>query len=399
MSGRLHVLCLDIEGGMGGSSRSLYESLAYMDRDAVEPEVWCRLNGPVVERYRDLGIACRVVPGLPKMNSLERLSRNFHGYAVWLKDFFAWSERRELAEAIAHRFDLVHFNHEALFLLAAWLRRRHRKPQTMHVRTMLLSNAIGRGQAKIMAGTQDRLVFITENEREQFQSLAGRSSEGTVIYNIASPAQADVCPHPSIPQDTRLKLAVLSNYAHMRGIDRVVEIAEVLAARGRRDVLFVVAGNMKLPRSLPDQLGEVGRAGGTLGDYAKARGVDDMILFLGHVAKPETVLVACDALIKPTRYNNPWGRDILEGMSHGKPILTVGEYNRFVENGVTGFLHGTYDAKVVADDILRLDQDRDYSRAMGTRAASRVAELCNGADRASDLLNVWRDAVGGLEAR
>ncbi|NJM84390.1 MAG: glycosyltransferase family 4 protein, partial [Tabrizicola sp.] len=83
-----------------------------------------------------------------------------------------------------------------------------------------------------------------------------------------------------------------------------------------------------------------------------------MFLFLGHVAEPETVLAACDVVVKPTREENPWGRDILEGLGAGKPVISIGRYDTFVETDATGFLMPDYDAGKLADVLLRLDADR-----------------------------------------
>jgi glycosyltransferase involved in cell wall biosynthesis len=388
----LRVLCLDIEGGFGGSSRSLYESLRHMDRAAVAAEVWCRREGPIKPRYAELGIACRIAPGMPRMNTLPRASRNLLGYARVVREMLRQREfRASLLEAVRGRFDLVHFNHEGLFLLAAWLRRRHGKAQTMHVRTMIPRNTFGRWQGRRIAAACDTLVFITENERENFAALAGAAC-GPVIYNIADPP-ADVEPHPAIPRDARLKIAVLSNYAWIRGIDRVVEVAEALAERGRRDFLFVMAGDMALRGNLPGPLGRIARANGSLADFAAERRVSDMFLFLGHVATPESVLVGCDVVAKPTREQNPWGRDILEGLAAGKPVISIGGYDRFVETGATGFLLPRYEAMTFAEILLRLDADRALGAKLGAAARARVAQLCDGPARARDLAMVWQNAV------
>ena len=392
----LRVLCLDIEGGFGGSSRSLYESLRFMDRSKIAPEVWCRRDGPIRARYQALGIPCRIVSGMPTMNSLQRTSRNIYGYSGLFRKLLAWrQERDELANALQQRFDLVHFNHEGLFCLADWLRSRHNKAQVTHVRTMILDNFFGRWQSRRLIAANDRLVFITENERDNVERLGLRAANGTVIYNIAEPPPTTMAVNPMVPDDGRLKVAVLSNYAFIRGVDRIVEIAEGLAARGRRDFLFVVAGNMKLTGSLPDELGDIARARGTLADFAAARGVADMMLFLGHVAEPETVLTACDVLLKPTRDNNPWGRDILEALAAGKPVISVGRYSHFVETEKTGFLLEHYSADAVVEILLRLDAGRDLGLRLGANAARRVAELCDGTARARDLLAVWQEAIAG----
>lgn len=399
MAEPLRVLCLDIEGGFGGSSRSLHESLSHMDRARVRPEVWCRRDGPVRARYEALGVTCRVVPGMPRFSPVIRLSRNLADLAAFMRDFLAWRpQRAELLRAIRDNFDLVHFNHENLFLLARWLRARHAKPQTIHVRTEMYENAFGRWQCRILPEAADRLVFITENERARVEALRGAPvTNGAVIYNIASPAST-VAPHPAIPRDGRLKVAMISNFSLIRGSDRVVDIAAELAARGRRDILFVMAGDMKVREEIGGEFGRIVRAGGTLADHAAARGVDGMILFLGHVPEPETVLAGCDVLLKPTRENNPWGRDILEAMAAGKPVISVGSYDRFVETGQTGFLLRDYDTRETADILVSLDADRDLGRMLGEAARLRVARLCDGPVRAAELLRVWQDAAAARKA-
>jgi len=41
MTAPLRVLCLDIEGGFSGFSRSLYESVRDRDKTQAAVEVWC----------------------------------------------------------------------------------------------------------------------------------------------------------------------------------------------------------------------------------------------------------------------------------------------------------------------------------------------------------------------
>lgn len=80
-SARRRVLCLDIEGGYGGSSRSLYQSLSHLPDGAVQAEVWCRRAGPVQVLYAGDGIPCTVKPGMPHVSALPRFTRNLHAFA------------------------------------------------------------------------------------------------------------------------------------------------------------------------------------------------------------------------------------------------------------------------------------------------------------------------------
>lgn len=386
----MRVLCLDIEGGYGGSSRSLFESIQHMDKDDLEVEVWCRRKGPIQDRYVQAGIPCRVTPDMPHVSSLPRLSRNLYAYGRY---FLHWSRskrfRAELAEAANERFDVVHFNHSGLFLLASWLRRRTDRPLVMHIRTHLPPTLFSRWQHRLIARRTDQRIFISENERDRTSALAGFPVEGKVIYNIVTPNDG-AAPHPAVPRDSRFKVASLSNYAWVRGVDRLIDVARALAAQGRRDVLFVVAGRMNLPRSLPGDLGRIGAGGGTLEDYATLRGVGDMFAFLGHVDAPEQVLAAADLVLRPSRGNNPWGREVLEALAAGKPVLSIGAYDRFVEDGVTGRLFPDFDADETARAIVELMDDPARVKGMAKAASERIAALCDGPSRAADLLSEWR---------
>ena len=71
---KLSVLCLDVEGGHGGSSRSLFELVNFLND--VNIEVWCKRGGVIEDKYRDIGIVCKVNELMPVINSMPRLSRN-----------------------------------------------------------------------------------------------------------------------------------------------------------------------------------------------------------------------------------------------------------------------------------------------------------------------------------
>jgi glycosyltransferase involved in cell wall biosynthesis len=387
------VLCLDGEGGFGGSSRSLFESLAHMDRVSFEPAVWCARQGPIAARYRALGVPCVVEPLMPRFTALPRLSRNLYGL---LNVALAYRAARpfldRLAKAAAEA-DVVHLNHEGLFLLARWLRRRCKTPIVMHVRTNLVDSPIARWQARIVGRCADRLVFITENERGSFVSLGGDASRGHIILNIARAPDETATPHPAVPQDGRFIVAALANFALVRGTDRLLDIAAELKQRGRHDIRLVVAGDMRMRGRLPRDLKAADPTATSLDQLAKARGLDDVMVFLGHVAEPERVLAAAHALIRPSRGNDPWGRDVLEALAAGKPVIATGGYDRFVENGTTGVLLPEYSAGAAADAIIRLADDRALAAGLGAVGRARVLSLCDGKARAADLLAVWRDAA------
>jgi len=388
----LRVLCLDIEGGHGGSSRSLYFSLKNIDRTRIAPTVWCRRSGSIHERYAALGIPTQVESELPQISALARPSRN-----VWqLGQHFGQFRRasrgtlERLVEA-ARAHDLVHFNHEGFASLAYWLRRKSSTPSTMHIRTNLEPTVFARLQMRLISNAVDRVVFITRNEKATFQSLGGKS-QGKIIHNIVEPTR-DVEPCANVSGNGRFVVASLSNASWQRGTDRLLDVAMELKGRGRSDILFAIAGDMKLTGSWRGPLSRVAARGGSLEDAAREMGLREMFVFLGHVSEPERVLASADLLIKPTRDGNPWGRDIIEAMAAGVPVVSFGSDATFVESGVTGILRQDFRAGWVADDIIGLADHPVELQDMGQRAKDRVFRLCNGPDRARELVTFWQQTA------
>lgn len=394
MSEPLRVLCLDIEGGYGGSSRSLYYSLKHIDRTRIVPTVWCRRDGPIRAMYAALGVPVEVVPGLPKASALRDLGPNLVQSAQHTIEF--WRARNGTLDRLtsaAHEHDLIHFNHEGFAALAAWLRRATHRPATMHIRTQVAPTAFSRLQMKMINRAVDAVVFITPNEEATFRSLGG-AAPGKVIFNIVEGAP-DAGPHPGVPRDGRLRVASLSNAALVRGTDRLLDLARALAEMGRRDIVFVMAGDMTLKGSWPGDLAAVATCGGTLEDAAQEMGLSSYFVFLGHVPDPERVLAASDLLIKPTRDANPWGRDIIEAMAAGKPVVSLGTDTTFVETAATGILMQQFEPEAMAAALAGLADDRPRLATLGRNAAERVGRLCSGPDRAHDLADLWCSVASG----
>ncbi|MDP7604971.1 MAG: hypothetical protein QF546_14155, partial [Alphaproteobacteria bacterium] len=51
-----------------------------------------------------------------------------------------------------------------------------------------------------------------------------------------------------------------------------------------------------------------------------------------------------------------------------------------------------FDGPSVVEGILRLADDRELCRRLGDAGRERIATLCNGPERAAQLLEVWQQA-------
>ena len=376
---KLNLLCIDIEGGHGGSSRSLYYALQNINSNDLNIEVICRLDSWIQNAYKNKNIKCTIERSIPRYTVLQKINRNIIQIIIffictWPKSYFF---RKKLQKKIK-KFDIIHLNHISLFFIAKWIKKHNPNIKiTMHIRTLPYKNIFSRLQAKIAIKYCDKFIFITENELMHMKELANKEIiNGEIIYNpIIFPTES-LENYYKIPQDKRLKINVLSHFSYMRGIDRIVNIMENIPNKYKKDILFIVAGDMKIKEKLPKSIDKNLRLAKSLKDYIKEKQLDQYFIFLGRIDFPEKLLPHIDLLIKPTRENNPWGRDILEAMSHKKPVVSVGKYNRFVETNVTGLLQKEFNSKLVADWLSSFVADKKMLYKFGENAKSRINKFC-----------------------
>ena len=389
------ILYLDVEGGWGGSSRSLYYLVEALDRERYEPVVLLRKPGPVESRYEALGVTCHVIPEMASFRPADR--KNAVAFAIFLLRLRYYLRLiRRIAPIVArHKIALIHVNHESMASTGALLARHFGLPWIGHVRTLLTPGLFARRVHRMMAQRAAFIIFITEPNRAHFRALAGRAFDAArtdVIHNIIPLAETEPDPLPALSEPPeRFRVLSLTNFAPSRGVDRIIDVAAELQARGEAHFAFYLCGHASQTSVL------TGRADPyyeNLVARVRRLGLDDMVFFTGHITEPERALAASDSLIKLTRQANPWGRDIIEAMAAGVPVLTLGTFEDFIENRVNGFIDAEFDAARMADHLGELAASEAMRRAMRSASRDKAKRLFNGPDRARDVAAVYRRVIG-----
>lgn len=389
------ILCIDIEGGHGGSSRSLYYAIEAMDKNNLEIVVVSRLKSWIKEAYQSVGIKNIVEPNIPRFTVLKKSRSNllqlmlFFLY-IWPKSYFF---RRRLIKKIS-KYHLIHLNHASLFILAKWIKKHIPDIKiTMHIRTMPYKNIFSKIQANSIINNCNSLVFITENELNHMQNLVNNKKiTGKIIFNPVKISSNKYTNYYKVPTDKRIKIAVLSNYSFMRGIDRVVDIMNEIPKSMKKNILFIVAGDMNIKDRIPNDKFNLKKVK-SLQEYISINNLDHYFLFLGSINFPEKLLPYIDLLIKPTRENNPWGRDILEAMAFGKPVISIGKYKKFVETDITGLLIEKYEPKIISNWIIDIINNKNKLDYLKKQSFNRVNAYCNSEIIAKEMKDYWSNCI------
>ena len=389
------ILYLDLEGGWGGSSRSMFYLIEHLDRGRYRPFAVTRRDGPISERYDEIGVPHMTLPEIPSFRPAERKNALAYLIYLWgcrkLNDVMVRLQKIKARENIR----LVHVNHESLALVGREIARRLGLPWVCHVRTQLISGYFARRAYRAIARDAAHVIFITERNRDHFRELAGAvfSDENTsTVYNISPPVPHDLVPLAELsePADV-LRVLSLTNFSPNRGVDRVVDVAEILHRRGRDDIVFFLCGRLANTRRLPFARN---RYLDNILARITASGLGETVLLPGHVTPPDRALIATDCLIKLTRESNPWGRDIIEAMSAGRGVVTLGDYQTFIEDGVNGFMDVEFNAERIADHLVRLRDEPGLRDKFARANREKAAALFDGAGRAAEVSAIYDRVLG-----
>jgi len=354
---------IDIEGGWGGSSRSLFELVSRLPRKEFEPLVAHRQPGPLIGRYAAIGVRTVQVPEIGSYVPRQHGAlRNLLLKIPQLARTGA-AARRIASIAREQHIDLVHINHDGLFLLAAALKREIGLPMIMHCRAAgLADNVFGRWLAGNLARHAQHIFFISPNEETRYrlcQQQAGPPSE--VMWNIASALPG------RLPLSDPPEAVFLGNIDHSKGVDRLFDVADALDSMGAPPLRIAIYGKARNSST-----------------YARAilrrcsEAPNGRIEFRGYTDSPESVLTRAFALLRPSRGNDPWGRDVIEAACSGVPVLATGEFDGVVQPGRTGYLFPQFDPTAMARVLIDLLRNGTKWQSMSVAAQAFAAERFGG---------------------
>ncbi len=379
MTGRpLRTLHIDIEGGWGGSSRSLFELVSRLDRNRIEPLVVHRQAGPLTEWYAGAGIRTVHVPQIGSyVPRKTKALKNLVATAPRLRRLNA-AARRLAGIARDEEIDLIHANYEGLFLLVSKLRRRTGLPVIAHSRAHMPSSRWGRWVAGSLARNVDRMLFISPNEEQRFAELVGRGTAGEVMWNIG---------RPPLPRQSFASPPVAVYFGSVdrsKGTDRLVDIAAALEEIAAPPLAIAVYGKARTDAVFAQEVSA------RIAD----EGLGHRIAMRGYTTDPMAAMAGALALIRPSRDNDPWGRDVIEATVGGLPVIATGSFDGVVRPGETGYLLDPFDPIRAARHLAELASDPATWDRLSNAARQWGSERFSGSAQSARFTEIVEDLAG-----
>lgn len=407
------VLLIDHEGGFGGSSRSLYYLLENIQKKKqFHLEVWCGKKGPIQSFYKNIKIKNNVFDFIITTTTLYSLSRNFYSFILaFYKLKKLQPKLLKIANKINKDFDLVHFNHPNLYLLAFFLSKYLNIPITFHIRIILedlyegtkgniFSNFINRETSRLFAKMQIKcisnissgLIFISKEEKKSFFKLGG-FGKNVISHNIYKKTTLHQNKFNSIKKPKgKTFIAAIENYRWSRGTDRLINLAIEFKKLNRLDLKILLAGDISLSKFQIKKL-KLDSKSSSLKDLAKKYRVQSFFYFIGKVTNPEGVLSSSNFLVSFTRRLGPWGRSVIEAMHMGKPVIACGKSEGFVRHKSNGIFKKNFNAKVMASEIIKIIDNKDLYNKMSRLAKNDIKKICNKTDNSIKVTSLWHNII------
>jgi len=259
--------------------------------------------------------------------------------------------KRLAAEAKAFDPALIHYNSYTTLHLSLLL---SRYKSVLHAREVLVEPAWTNALVKpLMKSGIDEVIAISPEEGEQAKRLFSLSV--TTIFN--SPSHPP-CFKP-LPQEGNLVFGVFSHITPIKGQLELVR-ACVLAADGLRKAgaeVRVFGGAVPIHQEYYNKILE----------EIRLNSLEDVVVFKGFTDQPEEEMARCHLIVRPDATGQPWGRDVIESMSMGRPVLAAGYSRTFIKPGQNGMLVPPKDVKALAEALKEL-ANRDMLAELGLNA-------------------------------
>jgi glycosyltransferase involved in cell wall biosynthesis len=296
--------------------------------------------------------------------------------------------KKQLRNFISSRsVSAIYVNSLALFPLAATIIRLKQKTSVQviwQIREVLNEDMVGvlyRSIASAIAKASDDIIAISTNEANAFKDL----KRVEILYNSVSPDWGRTVSVIDTSKKNRTRCVAMSGaYRPSKGVADFIQMAQVVKA-AHPDVEF----HLYSPHPIPPRYRRLfGHARRFFAVFSEKIAISlDLVESLNSGIVNGCVHVFFDkslsldsygemtVYVRSDRSGSPWGRDVIEAMWAGVPVVATGTNQEFILDGETGFLVLPGNPQMIADRVCKILDDESLLSAMSSASRQRARIL------------------------
>ncbi|MFC1548653.1 glycosyltransferase family 4 protein [Candidatus Omnitrophota bacterium] len=396
MKQRINILFLDHQSEMGGAEFLLLGIVRALNKDIFKPIVMLGEEGKFNLELSKSG-ADVIVTNIPKQfRALKRDPSRKNSILPFLVSIFALCgligrTRRIIKE---NKINIVFANtvKSAIFGIPAAKLARVKVAWWIHDRfTKDFYKPIFLKGIKHLAGNVDKIICNSEGTRSSFLRLAGNKAKNkaVVIYNgVDLDRFSPDLKGENVRKELSLKgeriIGLIGRFEPWKGQDVFIKAAGTALGKNN-NLKFILAGGPLFGREEYEK---------QCRDLAKSMGIEDRIMFLGFRDDIPEIIAASDVIVHTSILPEPFGRDIIEAMACGKPVIStnVGGPREIITSD-TGILIEPDDPGMLAEAIIRLSDDPDRMELLGRNARKRAEEKFDITEITGQMENIIKKEI------
>jgi glycosyltransferase involved in cell wall biosynthesis len=403
--GRLTVLYVDGVGPFGGASRSLFEMLRVGNRDRFH-RLFLIQKGTAKDYYDLIGDDFVVARGITRFDNTRFSHYRGIRWIILLREL-AYLPFTVLALMRARRkwkrVDLLHAN-EVLeigpAILASII---YRAPLVIHVRSLQRRDWESL-RTRLLHGLLRRFVNRIIAIDEGVRATLPPDLPVNVIHNSFTPEPAS---HPDtalretlahLAASDSLKVGFVGNLHAAKGIDCIIDAAELLHREGRSCEFLLIGGGTApaggVQWRLLDLIGLAQNRGDAIAKRLATSPARKQIHLLGPTPDIDALYSMIDVNLFPSFFDAP-GRPVFEAAFYGVPSVVAVKQPQpdTLIDGETGIAIDAPDGALLAKALAKLDDDRVLVANLGTAAKALAQRNFTPSNNAVLVENVYETVV------
>jgi glycosyltransferase involved in cell wall biosynthesis len=302
--------------------------------------------------------------------------------------------------------DILHINNSVFSAVYKTVKCRTNVKIVSHIREWINWNGIHQKQKFIIdsiKNNSDSIICISENEAQVFNQhpnlfIIPNPFDFQMLENINKNLK-NIKSKLALAENSFL-VGMMGNFERKKGaLDFLKALAYLKREKTNiQDFKFIVLGgeiNNK-PNVFKQFLRKIlGRDTFHYEVYKLLKREDlfNEVIFLSNRGNVLEIATSFDVAVRPSYSGDPWGRDIIEYMALGKPIVATGSSEVFIKNGETGFLVPPRDYIDLAEKIYWLFMNKNERIEMGHRAFKHIYTKSNMDTFRSKILRVYNTVI------
>ncbi|MBW9264553.1 MAG: glycosyltransferase family 4 protein [Candidatus Thiodiazotropha sp. (ex. Lucinisca nassula)] len=366
------------DGTVGGSFYSLLYLTKGLDRDKYDPIVVFHKEHALLPDYNKANVKTIIIPQyipfnlvsdnkyLSKINKILKIIQRL----VNIVGYLFISSREIKSFLVKNKVDLLHLNNSVLrnnnWMIAAICAG---IPCITHERGINNNYPF---ISRFLAGKLNAIISISKSVTDVLKENGIKNNNIVTIYNGINPDEViekisdqDVMKLLNISNNTNV-IGIVGNIREWKGQEIAVRAMRKIVDNYPNTVCLLIGDTAKKDSQYRDKLDTI----------IKELGLESNIIFTGYIKNVSDYINILQIVLHTSIEPEPFGRVLIEAMSLSKPLIASndGAIPEIILNEKTGLTFTPGDHECLAELVIKLLQDKQYTEDLGKEGYKRLLE-------------------------